>query len=82
MIVGANNGDKGDTREAFVFAKRGGHDLVHDSVIKAVNKKLHSDTFHDEDEFALLDYDERQIQLLLCRGNDRETCFERGVLGV
>jgi hypothetical protein len=45
-------GDSG----SFIFASRGGHDLVHEPIIKFIEEKLEADVFHHNDEVTRIGY--------------------------
>lgn len=76
-----------EDRGSMIFATRGGHDLVHKLVIKAVERKLADDSFHSTDEVVLLDYlGLEEISLKMCSREhstgDLVNCYDRGTVGL
>ena len=51
-MTGPEDGDD----DSFIFATRGGHDLVYEPIIKYVNEKLEADVFHHDDEVTRIGY--------------------------
>jgi hypothetical protein len=71
---------------SFIFATRGGHDLVYKSIRDSVGERLEGDVFHHDGEFVRVNYFDDKWRMELCTRNDESidevTCIDRGTLQV